>query len=60
MGAVVAFFCFTLPGFLLYVLAGLGFLLQEPRRHYPWTEGLLPATATLVIIVAFRCVSFEI
>lgn len=55
-GAVVAFFCFTLPGFVLYTLAGLGFILSEPRREYPWTEGLLPATATLVVLMAVRCV----
>lgn len=54
LGAVVAFFCFTLPGFLFYTLAGLGYILREPARQYPWTEGLLPATATLVIIMAFR------
>ncbi len=48
----MAFLCFTLPSFIIMLLAGLGATHMDPNHIPDWMSGLAPA-ATALIFVAF-------
>lgn len=48
----MAFACFTLPSFIIMLLAGLGATHMDPNHVPDWMSGLAPA-ATALIFVAF-------
>ena len=54
--ALLSMVAYASAGFMLFTLAGCDLILRHPRVNYPWTEGFLPATVVLVIVMAFRWV----
>ena len=51
-GALVCFVAWTLPSFIIMLLAGLGATHMDPNNTPDWMSGLAPA-ATVLIFVAF-------
>jgi len=54
LGALVAFACFTLPSFIVMLLAGLGATHMDPNHVPDWMSGLAPAAMALIFVAFAR------